>query len=298
MCRFECGLEFQASSGHSGVWICELERYHPGFSRRYGEIRYGQVSVSVTSDNVTVSAPVTTPTTNLTTATTTTPSTTTTTTTEYVLEEWEEKRNLAIRRTAEEEEEYQQNFFVLKIVVRTTVILTLLCLAAAFGLLFLHNWRMWDQTVAGGAGGGPVTRVPGLRGAGDSDDDTDDELYQEIDPMLKRKLVATRRKSVAFSVCVVDRENMTFDLESKRVMLGLSTDRLASSTLPTLREDCESEKMGQSIPLIIPPDNDGDPRPGVRFNQARRMSVPAVCLTQLLPQIEQNKMFPSSETII
>ena len=30
---FECGLEFTALPQHRGVWICELERYHPGFSR-------------------------------------------------------------------------------------------------------------------------------------------------------------------------------------------------------------------------------------------------------------------------
>ena len=237
--------------------------------------------------------------------TTSTTSTSTTTTTEYVLEEWEIKRNLAIRRTDEEEEEYQQNFLVLKIVVRTTVILTLLCLAGAFGLLFLHNWRLWDQTVAGGANGGPVTKVPGLRTNNESDEDTDDELYQEIDPMLKRKLVATRRKSVAFSVCVVDRENMTFDLESKRVMLGLtrSSDRLSNCPslvpLPTLTEDCETgdktEKVGQSIPLLMPA------RKGVAANtrSQRRMSVPAVCLTlPVIDQLKQEKMFTSSETII
>lgn len=49
-CRHECGVEFLATAKHAGVWICELERYHAGFSRRYGEIRYGQVSVSVASN--------------------------------------------------------------------------------------------------------------------------------------------------------------------------------------------------------------------------------------------------------
>ena len=71
------------------------------------------------------------------------------------------------------------------------MVLTLMSLAAAFGVLFLHNWRLWDQSVPGSGSG----VKPGVRNITDSDEDTDDELYQEIDPMLKRKLVQTRRKS-------------------------------------------------------------------------------------------------------
>ena len=32
--RYQCGLTFTASPTHTGVWVCELERYHRGFSRR------------------------------------------------------------------------------------------------------------------------------------------------------------------------------------------------------------------------------------------------------------------------
>ena len=170
-------------------------------------------------------------------------------------------------------------------VVRVTVVLTLISLGAAFGVLFLHNWRLWDQTVPGAV----VTLKPGLRNLSDSEDDTDEELYQEVDPMLKPKLMATRRKSVAFSVCVVDRENMTFDLDRKRVMLGLSE----SSLLPTLAEDSELS----SVPLVLP-----GPRaaPARRFNTSRRMSVPAVCLNTktLGTETDAIKKFTSSETII
>ena len=119
--------------------------------------------------------------------------------------------------------------------------------------------------------------------------------------MLKRKLVQTRRKSVAFSVCVVDRENMTFDLESKRVMLGLatgtrSTDRLPR-ILPTWHEEaeCETEKMGLSIPLIMSgPDKPRAPR----FNSARRMSVPAVTITRTLQTRDPVNIYNSRETVI
>ena len=48
--QHQCGLSFTAAAHHSGVWVCELERYHSGFSRRYGELRYGQVTVSVSRD--------------------------------------------------------------------------------------------------------------------------------------------------------------------------------------------------------------------------------------------------------
>ena len=120
-----------------------------------------------------------------------------------------------------------------QIVVRSGVIITLIVLATAFGALFLHNWRLWDQNMQ-----------PKPVKAGHDDSEDDDDFYEEIDPMLKKKLLQTRRKSVAFSVCVVDKENMTFDLDRKRVLLGLanSTDRIPLSSacaLPTLRgKDC------------------------------------------------------------
>ena len=70
-----------------------------------------------------------------------------------------------------------------------------------------------------------------------------------------------------------------------------STDRLPS-VLPTLQEDYESEKMGQSIPLIIPETSLGG---GIRRNKrnaTRRMSVPAVCLTNILNQGAAQSHFP------
>ena len=97
-----------------------------------------------------------------------------------------------------------------------------------------------------------------------------------------KRLLQTRHKSVAFSV---DNENMTFDLDRKKVFLGsgtlpnLPSDRMPLSSacaLPTLVETCEIEKIGsfQGIPLWL-----GETRhslgkmPG---NRGRRMSVPAV----------------------
>ena len=269
--------------------------------RRYGEIRYGQVSVSVEKNSHLKLLEMPVATTNETTTTSTTTSTTSTEPPHLrggsgIFR----NRNINLNRTKEEEEAYQKSFYILRVIVRITVVLTLIILAGAFGVLYLHNWRLWDQTLTGPGVGGPVGGKFGTRGLTDSDDESDEELYQELDPMLKRKLVATRRKSVAFSVCVVDRENMTFDLESKRVMLGLgsrSTDRLpmlqTGGLLPTLQEDCETGAAMHSIPLVIPE---------TRARGKRRMSVPAVCLTKVLGeqgmQTDRLKMFTSSETII
>ena len=68
--QHECGLGFSVQAGHRGDWICELEKYHVGFNKRlmepkqrtqkltrnlekqyfrYGEVRYGQITVSVLS---------------------------------------------------------------------------------------------------------------------------------------------------------------------------------------------------------------------------------------------------------
>ena len=33
--EFECGLSFQVEPRHRGVWICELEKYHVGFDKRF-----------------------------------------------------------------------------------------------------------------------------------------------------------------------------------------------------------------------------------------------------------------------
>ena len=33
--EFECGLSFKVEPRHRGVWICELEKYHVGFDRRF-----------------------------------------------------------------------------------------------------------------------------------------------------------------------------------------------------------------------------------------------------------------------
>ena len=183
--------------------------------------------------------------------------------------------------------------------MRSGVIITLIVLATAFGALFLHNWRLFEQNMQPK----PVKAV-------NDDSEEEEDFYEDIDPMLKKKLLQTRRKSVAFSVCIVDKENMTFDLDRKRVLLGLasSTDRIPLSSacaLPTLEESCETEKMGHHIPLVIStrPEHSVT-KPG--YNRVRRMSVPAVPLAMDFDAraggrqglIQENKFCKSIETII
>ena len=56
--------------------------------------------------------------------------------------------------------------------MRTTVVITLVSLAAAFAVLFLHNWRLWEQNMPGQA-------VKGNKMISESEEDTDTEdLYQ------------------------------------------------------------------------------------------------------------------------
>ena len=147
----QCGLTFTAAPHHSGVWICELERYHTGFSRRYGELRYGQVrhlfyvitnmikipiqtpfvtneylievTVSVRRDSrdMETSTPsptnvTTTSSTSSTTSSTSTSSTTTNTASEVeITVATHAGIRMPINRTKEDEEVYQRNFLILKV---------------------------------------------------------------------------------------------------------------------------------------------------------------------------------------
>ena len=154
------------------------------------------------------------------------------------------------------------------------MVITLILLAIAFGALFLHNWKLYELSL----------QPKGSQGNTGGSDDEDEDFFEDFDPKLRKRLLQTRRKSVAFSVCTVDNENMTFDLDRKKVFLGSGSlanlpDRLPLSSacaLPTLVETCEIEKIGslQGIPLLM-----GESRPclgKMPGYRGRRMSVPAV----------------------
>ena len=62
--------------------------------------------------------------------------------------------------------------------MRTTVVITLISLAAAFAVLFLHNWRLWEQNMPGQA-------MKGNKVISDSEEETDtEEMYQVSVPHL------------------------------------------------------------------------------------------------------------------
>ncbi|XP_023336770.1 uncharacterized protein LOC111707838 isoform X2 [Eurytemora carolleeae] len=257
----QCGVRVMVDAEHEGEWLCEIEKYHPGFSRRYGEVLYGHITLSVIEDLIYTE---TTPTlsTTLEPATNTTSHTTT---------------SPAMDKAQRELEEYERQFFILKIVVRCGVILTLGGLAIIFGLMFLASWRAFDHNT--GKSAHPPT------------DDSSDDINQgfgEEDPMLTKRLLQTRRKSVAFSVCVLDRDSMTFEMDRKKVLIN-STDRIPNASfcpLPTLSEDCETEKIPIPLSLIT--------RHKIRHpsvNRARRMSLPHGPLTEgLLDCVDGTKI--------
>jgi len=203
----QCGLRLIAETTHEGEWLCEIEKYHPGFTRRYGEVLYGKMTLSVIENPLHTQATTTTttlaPTTNITEATTTSP---------------------AEDRAERERVEYEHQFLILRIVVRCSVTITLLSLVCLFGLLFLHSWKSFEANK-------PVKLV--------TDTSTEDisQEFQEMDPLLMKRILQTRRKSVAFSICVLDRDSMTFEMDRKKVQLS-STDRITNSSfcpLPTLK---------------------------------------------------------------
>merc|ERR1712126_163527 len=128
----------------------------------------------------------------------------------------------------EVQHQYRTNFLILRVVVRTCVSLTLVTLASMFLALFLRNWRQWETNIREKAE--QIASKESEDGDDeedeDEDEDEDGDHYEEFDPMLKKKLLQTRRKSVSFSVCVLDRDNMTFDLERKKVLLSHSSERI------------------------------------------------------------------------
>ena len=82
---------------------------------------------------------------------------------------------------------------------------------------------------------------------------------------------------VSFSVCVVDRERMTSDLDRKHVLLGQSSSTDSARALPTLEESCLVEKMGHDFPLVI---SAKTVYGGSGYSKARRMFAPAVPLAR------------------
>ena len=113
----QCGLSFTAQPHHTGVWVYELERYHTGFHRRYGELRYGEVTVTVSRETRDME------TSTLSTTNTTTSSSSITTTSTMSNTASEVEIDVAthagirmpVNRTKEDEEVYQRNFLILKV---------------------------------------------------------------------------------------------------------------------------------------------------------------------------------------
>ena len=48
--KFQCAITFLARSRHKGSWVCEIEKYHVGFGRRYGEVRTREMMLTISRD--------------------------------------------------------------------------------------------------------------------------------------------------------------------------------------------------------------------------------------------------------
>ena len=99
-------------------------------------------------------------------------------------------------------------------------------------------------------------------------------FLEEFDPKLRKKLLNTRRKSVAFSVCTVDNKNMTFDLDQKKVFLGTLPSKEQSYFSSV--EKKENEKFGSVQGISLNFGERKKKRCRLPSSGARRMSVPAV----------------------
>ena len=154
-------------------------------------------------------------------------------------------------------------------------------LTTAFGVFFFQNWRTWDQNTQLQ----PVLKIP-------NDESDEEDFYEEIDPMLKKKLLQTRRKSVSFSVCIVDKEKMTFALDRKHVLLGLATSTVTATSacaLPALEESGEVENtddLPHNLPLVMP--LPGDRRVDGQAGEGSSQGM----------QQKEEKIYNSIETII
>jgi hypothetical protein len=121
------------------------------------------------------------------------------------------------------------------------VIITVIVLVTAFGVSFLHNWRLVEQS----AQPKPVEAASAEIDA--------DAICKDLDPIINEKLLQTRHKSVSFSVCVVDKEKINFDLDTKHVLLGLSGSMPSVSVARFVRRQglMEANRFCNSIETII-----------------------------------------------
>ncbi|XP_040581464.1 uncharacterized protein [Lepeophtheirus salmonis] len=236
----ECGLQLhQADISDRGIWLCEMEKYYLGFSRKYGELKtFGIMLVVLGDEKESVS---------------TSPSTLKTTlpispVTYFSNDTEAENENM------DDEKEYQRNFFFLKVFILGGMCFVLGSLALLFWLYFMFLWRSWESQ-----GGGKILRNsfndPSFEEYSDSSiphiitADKPSYTNTESDPIpseLSRNIYESRRKSVSFAVAALIDKN-TLNLEKKTV-------RLLHSNIHTTTS-CSSQLCIPSIIATAPCEN-------------------------------------------
>ncbi len=160
-------------------------------------------------------------------------------------------------------QEYERQFFLLRVFVLGSIGCVLSTLALMFWIYFMYLWKTWDTTkgipktsasvkrarfaaaeirmeAGGGGRGGHVqddeyTCEPGMDESdaddnySDEDDEEDPDGVLAPHPHFNSALRHSRRKSVSFAVCKVDKETMQFEIENKSVLLGNMSQHATSS---------------------------------------------------------------------
>lgn len=240
--QFQCGIRIHdLDTKDRGLWLCEVEKYYSGFSRRYGELRTAPFTVVVVEpaqssptsdllgedpfyprvdgnqsqgmdDNLIWYASFM----NLSHPTPTGNNPNRSGDGEFHDDGRNQSGNTTLSSLIiENREEYQRKFFLLKVFILGGISIVLGTLAVIFWTYFMYLWRTWD-----------TKREPT---ANDYDEDMD--YFDELEDInVNNTLMNSRRKSVSFTVVQIQDDQLSFDLSRRSVLLGNNGSRSGSIT--------------------------------------------------------------------
>lgn len=237
--KHQCGLRIHnLDMKDRGIWMCEVEKYYLGFSRRYGEHKQNIINMVVHLRPTTSTASTSLNTGNPPTASALTPNSQAmnTLTVQPTL-----NNNSTTINPLTEIQEYERNFYYLRVFVLGTIGCVLSTLALMFWIYFMYLWKTWDS----GNKRESTSVMPVLpngqrrRSSTGSTEDPDpyaqnedfEEDFEEDGPEdattpdpdhhphFDRRIMRSRRKSVSFAVCKMNMDTLQFDIEHKSVPL-------------------------------------------------------------------------------
>ena len=250
--KHQCGVRIHdLERSDRGIWMCEVEKYYAGFSRRYGEMQTSLFTVVVIEHPPPGNGSRTT-----TTASTTSTSSTTEASRSDSPASTEETTSEAENATAteapwklqyyvpggkfntkEELEDYQRRFFMLKVFVLGGIGIVLGILAVIFWIYFFILYQTWDANKRDMSGNDSrrngMTQIEAAAEA----------LYEGM------SRPNSRRKSVAFAVVkpVQDGDNISFDITTRSVALeGGGNSAGGSGSIGGSGSDCIGKNASTS----------------------------------------------------